>query len=92
MDEKFENIAQCTQNGEVDWNAGYWHGGITASATHPRTVKAATKLVALFHPDNVASFFREGVEKKHFLVLCILDCQSIHTKRRSSFIQSITSS
>ena len=51
-------------------------------AAHPRTVKAATKSSASFHLDNVASFFQEVVEKKHFLVVCIDDYHNIHTKRR----------
>ena len=49
-------------------------------AAHPRTVKAATKSSASFHLDNVASFFQEVVEKKHFLVVCIDDYHNIHTK------------
>ena len=51
-------------------------------AAHPRTVKAATKSSASFHLDNVASFFQEVVEKKHFLVVCIDDYHNIHTKHR----------
>ena len=51
-------------------------------AAHPRTVKAATKSSASFHLDNVANFFQEVVEKKHFLVVCIDDYHNIHTKNR----------
>ena len=51
-------------------------------AAHPRTVKAATKSSASFHLDNVASFFQEVVDKKHFLVVCINNYHNIHTKHR----------
>ena len=51
-------------------------------AAHPRTVKLASQSSANLHLDNVASFFQDVVEKKHFLVFCIDDYHNIHTKHR----------
>ena len=51
-------------------------------AAHPRIVKLAYQPLANLHLDNVASFFQDVVEKKHFLVFCIDDYHNIHMKHR----------